>query len=80
MAAPRPLAAITTAALAPPTPPMPLPQDQADALASIFAFQGNAEYTPVSLPDAAPVLGDANMAHSAHSKTITPMSTGEITT
>ena len=71
-----------TAVVPPPSPSAPAPppaaaapqlsSSQQDAVASVFAHQGAAEFTPVSLAAHTPALATT-------SKTLTPMSTGEIT-
>ena len=85
LAAPRPLPPIPvqTAVAPPPGPSAPAPYpataapplstSQQDALASVFAHQGAAEFTPVSMAAPTPALATT-------SKTLTPMSTGEIAT
>ena len=84
LAAPRPLPPIPVqAAAVPPVGPSasapppaaaaaPLPSSQQDALDSVFAHLGAAEFTPLSLAARTPALATT-------SKTLTPMSTGEIT-
>lgn len=83
LAAPRPLPAIPRQSIPAPAPGPPAPAppaafappqlsaSQQDALDSVFAFQGAAEFTPVSLAAQTPALATT-------SKTLTPMSTGEI--
>ena len=85
LAAPRPLPPIPVLpaivpALGPAAPALPpaalaplLTASQQDALDSVFAFQGAAEFTPASLAARTPALATT-------SKTLTPMSTGEIAT
>ena len=83
LAAPRPLPPIPVQSSSapvhgPPAPALPpaaiapqLSTSQQDALDSVFAFQGTAEFTPVSLATRTPALATT-------SKTLTPMSTGEV--
>ena len=85
IATPRPLPAIPRPASVAPSPgpaaPAPPPAaiapllsaSQQDALDSVFAFQGAAAFTPVSLVAQTPALA-------VTSKTLTPMSTSEIAT
>lgn len=77
LAALRPLPAMPIQAAGPSALPLShaapqLPQSQQDALDSVFAFHGAAEFTPTSLPEQVPALA-------VTSKPLTPMSTGEVT-
>ena len=76
-AIPRPASVTPTSGPSAPAPPPagaapPLSASQQDALDSVFAFHGAAEFTPVSLVAQTPALATT-------SKALTPMSTGEIT-